>query len=895
MKKNLRSCVEQPQFGESVRLLDFSDPAVVSSSGLSPDPSRARTLLWRFSERDVVRFPLYRRDLSGSRFLTFSVWAVSGAGGTFSLRFESNDVADGAGCYACILPITHNGWNDYRVDLPFLAAEHDPAGWDRIDAVVLDAVAGGQSNRPETALSVGELTLWKGVAPYLYIKRPELKGAAVFSRTGAFAIVDRKRVPLAPDADLSVKPFELNGTVWVPMAPVAAVLGHTAVADNKAATLNFVYRRKKYTFTTESRYTEDGERKPLSFLPRAVRGTLFFPVDFVREFFRWRQTFTDPTGLLILSNRKQIFDRALESPFLWNLCAELTVARRNGREILDDVRRKTPTASRGRLLLLHDGWITLRKLCREDPVLSEQLRELKATCGRKSDVFSAEPVFSLPAASVTDRAAQYRLASGRVIRFAALYRLTGEKPYAERVWRETEALAALPSWNADTDLVSAAITAFGVAIGYDWCHPSWNESRKMKVERALLRFALRPGLDACCGRSAAWRQDPASSAQIHAGILASALVLADAYPETVYKVLDRAPANIAKCFSAYAPDGGFATGVGDWEKATGALVSVLSMLESACGTTYGLDSLPGFQQTALFGVIASTQHGAWHADHLPDTSFLPWFTQHYHTPIPAWIRRRELRTGQKSFHVRDLIFHVPVEENATVELPLDAVYRKAGLAVLRSDWSDRATCLTLHGGSNTIDRIADAGAIFMESEGEPFFTDAGTLTVEGEATGQNPFANAALLEVRGAADRAYAVVDLSEISPAILRGKRGVQLCGARQIAVVQDELTVRQPTTFLWNAVTPAKVAVLRTRYAILEQNGRRLICRFSGAAGKWEAEPIPETGLTRLFVRFRVNRAVRFAVFCKPYREAKDRNEPFYEVRPIAKWSESGEENSG
>ena len=89
-------------------------------------------------------------------------------------------------------------------------------------------------------------------------------------------------------------------------------------------------------------------------------------------------------GLAAAGEETEALLRALSGRFISpSPCGD---GSRNGREILDDVRRKTPTASRGRLLLLHDGWISLRKRCREDPVLSDQLRELKATCGRKSDV-----------------------------------------------------------------------------------------------------------------------------------------------------------------------------------------------------------------------------------------------------------------------------------------------------------------------------------------------------------------------------------------------------------------------------------------------------------------------------------------------------------------------------
>ena len=892
MRKNLRACVEQPVYGESQCLIDMSDPRV-GSAGMPADPVRSRTAVWRFGSAKRVRIPTDLYDLSAFRFLTFSAWAVSGAGGAFSLFLESGSQAEGQSGYLCTLPVTRNGWNDYRIELPFPAAVGNPAGWDRIGAVVFDCAASGQKNRAETVLSVGNLTLWNGLAPYLYARRPELKGAAVFSKTGSYAIVDRKRVSIAPDADLSVKPFERDGELWVPMAPIAAVLGHKAVADNKTETLNFIYRRKKYAFSAaRASYVADGETVPMNTRPASVGGTLFFPAEFVRSFFRWRQRFADVTGLVIFSNRKNIFDRSLESPFLWNLCAEVTLPHPSGRDVLDDLRRKSPNASRGRLIRTHEEWMSLRRVLKENAVPADRLKAFKEVYGKSSDAFRASPVFADSAEPTAERFAQ---ASERIAAFAALYRITGEKPYAERVATEGDALAALPAWNAENDPVGAASAALGMSLGYDWCRFAWSEARKMKWERAILRHAMRPWLDAETGKGKAWRSDRSEAPQIHAGALAAALALADAYPETSRRILDRVLSALAKCFAAYSPDGGYPEGVTAWEKATRALVLSLAMAQSACGKTYGLDALSGFAATAYFPLMATTKNGGWKTNgRETDLSFLPWFAEHYGMPLPAIDRPQDAESGRACPTVWDLIFGAGGETDAgKPALPLDAVWRRAGLVALRSDWGGEATFLSIHGGSNAFNGLADAGSFLLESEGERFFTESDPIgaynifSVEpSPETAQSQTANAALLAVRGSTDRAYTVVDTTETDPKILRGKRGALLTDRRRVAVIQDELTLAEPATVQWTAYTPAKVEVLRTRYAILEKNGKRLLCRISGAAGKWEAEPVAGTDLTRLTVRVAANGKMRLAVACRAYREGDDRKTPFYDLRPIGAW---------
>lgn len=889
MKKILRNCIEQPTYGERTDLFNPGDPGVAQTAGLLPDVNHAKTALWRFSERSRVRFPLNAQAFSAFRFFTFSVWSVSGAGGTFVLRLESDETLGGESGYTCLLPVTHNGWNNYRIELPFSGVSGEPLGWDFIRAVVLDCEIGGQSNRKDTVLSIGQMSLWKGNAPGLYTVRPELKGAAVFSKTGSFAIVNRTRVPVAPDGNLSAKPFEENGVLWLPMAPVAAVLGRKASADDRAQTLHFVYHRKAYRFGAQPFYMENGMRVELRFRPQFQGGTLFFPADFLASFFHWRQTFRDVTGLIILSNRKEIFNRELEGPFIRTLNAELTLSKQSGRQMLEDLRRRWDGSSRDRLLLTQEGWMNLRRACKSDPYAALLSEHLKAAYGKRSEAFSAKPVFAISEAPVFDKTT-VRKATDRILSFGALWRLTGDKAFAVRAAAEVEALAGT-DWKTKEDPATAASAARAVALWYDWSRTTADEAAKMRMERILLRGFLRPILDSYSEKTILWRSSPETAARVYEGLTAAAFVLSDAFPETTIRALEKITVGVPHyCVSCYAPDGGFAEGAGAWQNCTAALAGIFAMFTSCCGSTYGMDSLPGFVQTALFGTVVETSGGAWDPKNQNttclNTSFLPWFAA-FGDDLPARLRREEILSGKKQPDLWDLIYwSAPGKTagSAKAELPPDAVYRRAGLAVLRSGWEENAAILSLHGGCNAFDGIADAGAFALDFEGETFFAGACALLAEN---GQSPAANAVLLQARGAADRAFAVVDTEEIAKTIKRGKRGVCLLAGRTIAVVQDELTVSKPTNLVWTAYTPATVAKLRRRSVILEKNGKKLLCRIAGATAQWKAEPV-EGGLTKLTIALSVSGKARLAVACKAFAEGDDPNETFYTPEPISKWGE-------
>ncbi len=917
MKKNLKTCIEQPRFSDPVCVIDMNDYQKIESCGLIPDLKHKKSAHmsagWKFADRTRVRIPLDNPDLSAYRFLTFSVFAAEGCGGSFHIRFESDAEAEGESGYSQTLPICRNGWNDYRLELPFLHARGSIRGWDHIRAVVLDCAIGGQANKTETRLAIDSFYAWEASAPQIYVKMPELKGAAMFSKTAAYAVVDRKRIPIAPDSDPNARPFEQNNILWLPLAPIAAILGHRAIADNKAITLSFTYRRQSYVFYGNSTtYLCNGESAELPFRPAVRGGSLFFPMEFVRDFFRWRQCFTDPNGLVILSNRKSIFECGRDEDILWQLNAELTFVQPTAEEILEDLHRKIPNPDKGRLLLLPEEWMALRKLSKTDDFLRSMLDTWKTAYGTTSEIFRSEPVLAngVPEGTVLSDALSN--ASARILGFSSLFRLTGDKKYAERAGLECESLAALSSWDAEHSILTAARTGYAMAIGYDWCHTAWSEGKKALFERTMLRYAMRPAVEAYNGRLRMWRVGSAESAEINCSILALALSLSDIYPETSLKLLRHVLRNLTPSFAAYAPDGGYAEGVGAWERATRSLVLSIAMLESATGKSYGLSNAPGFASTARFPIYTETENGAWNyhdrSDAPIDTAVLGWFAGYTGNESYAWLRRRDLLSGKKLPNLLDFVWYRPVAEDQSPAFPLDSLYRRAGLVSFRTGFSAEDTFFGIHGGKNN-ERGGelDAGSFLLEMGGERFFVELGgcdALPVmlrrraEGQNTiaidppdepmpDQNPDAIVPIVAARSSEGHAYAVLELSSISDKLLRGKRGILLTGNRSVAVVQDELTLSEPALVVWNAYTRASIRHLSARTVILEQNGKLLLCRLNGAGGaRFEAIPVGADNLTRLAVSANADGKFRMSVACKLYRDDEDRNERFYEPKPISSW---------
>ncbi len=918
MKKNLRSLIETVTPGNFACLVDMNQYDMIEGSGMTPDlghkKSAHMSAAWNLLRDHSVSIPMGGSDLSGYRYLTFSVYSMGAAGTSFRLLFDSSMVGEGKNGYACTVEVPREGWNDYRIELPFMHTVRDASGWNNIGSITMEYLSGIPADAKRATLCFDNFYVWDTYAAPLYTKMPELKGAALFTRTGKFAIVDRKRIPNAIDG-ADAKPYEENGVLWLPMAPVAAGVAHLPIVDNRAGTLSFTYRRKKYVFTAnEPIITVDGERMQLAFRPVLREGTLFFPADFVREFFRWRQIYTDQMGLIVLSNRKNIFQPGRDDKTVWQLIADMTFLRPDGERILNDLHRRFPNPTRGRLLFSYEELMQIRRNAKEEPVLKEYVTALKSQYGVGSAAYQSLPISALLPREGQMLADDLIASADKILAFSTLYRVTGDKKYSERAAAECVALADFTDWGSAM-MSTVGTVALSVAICYDWCHHVWSESRKAVVERAMLRNAMRPGLECYDGKRRMWIMGGTAAAVVNAGMLAMALALADIYPETAHKLLDRILRNVEPCFASYAPDGGYAEGVAAWEKSFRSLSLIIAMLEKACGEDYGLFSAPGFAATAYFPMCTETANGAWNYHNSTatptDTSMMFWLSGKLQNQLPAWMRRQHLLSGRKTVHPFDILFYTPVDDSQNPRRPMDAVYRKAGLAAMRSGWGREDLFLGLHGGSNAeVNGDLDAGSILFDAGGVRFFCEIGGRTdlpvmlrrravgqntliidpTEEPAPDQNPDAKAPIIEMRGAADRVYAVVDMSETNDAILRAKRGVMLTDHRSTAVIQDEVVLKAPGKLLWTVYTPAAVTLSGgNKTAKLEKDGKILLCKLGGLGGaKFATETLDGTDITRLYIEAEVKTRFRLSVAASLISANEPTTKKLYENKPISSWGE-------
>ena len=140
--------------------------------------------------------------------------------------------------------------------------------------------------------------------------------------------------------------------------------------------------------------------------------------------------------------------------------------------------------------------------------------------------------------------------------------------------------------------------SLAVALGYDWLYDALSEDDRRTIRDALARSGLAAGM-----RGGWWARAGNNWGQVcRAGMIAAALVLADdeSLRRDCERMVRESVAALPVSMKAMAPDGCYPEGPGYWHYGVSFNVYAIAMLESACGTDFGLSSLPGFWKTAEY-------------------------------------------------------------------------------------------------------------------------------------------------------------------------------------------------------------------------------------------------------------------------------------------------------
>lgn len=535
-----------------------------------------------------------------------------------------------------------------------------------------------------------------------------------------------------------------------------------------------------------------------------------------------------------------------------------------------------------RLLARAEDFRRLHDLIVAEPAVAEWAKSIRAEADRLLEAPPSE--YAIPDGKRL--LATSRQVLERATTLGLYFRLSEDRRYAERLWRELEAAAKFKDWNPSHFLDTAEMTA-AFAIGYDWLHAEWTPAQRATLRQAIVDKGLTPSL-------AIYRKDKGWAASEHnwnqvcnGGMTLGALAVIQDSPALAGEILERAIATVPRAMKHFAPDGAWGEGPGYWDYAAKYNVLMLAALDSAFGKDFGLSQIPGFEKAGDFpihttGPLGRSFNYADAGEGAAGGSHLLWLATKFKRPDWAAWRIARVNGGVGIGKNRplakpdalDFLWGAEwlAQKPSIGDLPNARHFRGADVVTMRSAWNDpEATFVGFKGGDNKVNHgHLDLGSFVLDADGRRWASDLGadnynlpgyfgknrwdfyrcraegqnTLVINPDAEpDQDPRAVAPITRFASSDTRHFAIADLSAgYAKSATRVHRGIEMRG--RVVLVQDEIATREPSEVWWFMHTLADVSVDGVT-ATCTLDGRSLKVRILSPAGATfqvlPAEPLP------------------------------------------------------
>ncbi|GAB3919200.1 heparinase II/III domain-containing protein [Larkinella terrae] len=528
----------------------------------------------------------------------------------------------------------------------------------------------------------------------------------------------------------------------------------------------------------------------------------------------------------------------------------------------------------------------------------------------------------------------------RIFFLSYAWRMTQQENYLRRAEKELIAISGFSDWNPSHFLDVGEMT-MAVAIGYDWLYYGLSEQSRQIIKTAILKNGIEPSLDSKYNN---WLNVSNNWNQVcNAGMAYGALAIFEDQPQLARNIINRAISSVVLPMNDYKPDGAYPEGYSYWGYGTSFNVMLISALEKAFGSDYGLAAQSGFLKTAAYleNMTGPTGNAFNYSDSglaggLESAMF--WFSNKLKDPSLLWVERNHLLNDGANRFVKDRLLPSVMLWSAGVGIssmkePKELMWVGAGktpVALMRSSWTDPAAIfLGVKGGSPSMNHAhMDAGSFVMDADGVRWAMDFGMQDYESlESKGVDLWnkkqdsqrwqvfrynnythntltINDKMQQVAGDAliissskNPAFmnAVTDLTSIyNQSVLKAVRGVALVNKAYV-VVRDELeTAPAETAVRWTMLTPADVKLVGKNRAELTKDGKKLILEVREPANvelkTWSTAPphtydAPNPGTIRVGFEIKVpaNSKTALTVLLIPEKAAKTARE---KVKPLSAW---------
>ncbi|MEK4909398.1 heparinase II/III domain-containing protein [Niallia sp. FSL M8-0099] len=528
--------------------------------------------------------------------------------------------------------------------------------------------------------------------------------------------------------------------------------------------------------------------------------------------------------------------------------------------IINDLKRVSPNKKHPRLLATSEDFEKIKESLKTDSNLKRWYKELTINANNLLE----KPIVTYEKSDGVRLLPISRTVLDRTLTLSLMYRLSGNKLYAERAWKELELVSdrkRFYDWNPSHFLDTAEMAA-AVGIGFDWLYDYLNQNQKEILKNSIINNALIPALkvynnDNNAGIPVFWKYENNNwNTVCNSGILISALAIVDETINTQkisIEVIQNALSSVKNSLLAYGDDGGTEEGPVYWSYATKYAAILLSTLEKSLGTDYNFTKIKGLSETGYYPIYTTGNGGLFNIgdsndNNLGNLSQLFWFSNKYNKPELSY---RALKT----YSPLNMIWYRPKEEK-NYPLPLDKMFNgSAGIVTMRSSWDSKSSFVGIHAGDNQASHgDLDIGTFVIDALGERWAIDLGmdnynlpgyfdkkskrwnyyrkraegqnTLVINpDEGPDQNIFAKGKIIDFTSKKNEASTLIDMTDAYKNAKSIQRRASLINDRNDILIEDNIKLSTPSEIYWFMHTRANIGLSVDRKTAILVMGEKFI----------------------------------------------------------------------
>ena len=643
--------------------------------------------------------------------------------------------------------------------------------------------------------------------------------------------------------ELDVAPEVVNDRTHIPLRSVSEAFDMTVDWDDAAKTATIKNDQYIVIFKNgDAGYSVNGTQKQMDTVPYIKDDSMMIPLRFLAEAIGKKVTYQYPQ-LITIGDAENFITRDNNKYIFNELLSSIIYERPSSEQILSDIE-----ANGG---IRHPGILGISDKYSFAVNQYKQGIEPYKTWGDKI-IDKADTYLDKALVNPDDYAdanvflTASRNASEPMLNCSMAYLLTGNEKYAQRAWKEMDNVCGFTTWYPDHFLNVGEMTA-GVAISYDMLYSYLTEEQKDKAKAAVAELGLaqaKKNYDDPSEYCSDWSHtgfwvvlNTNWNLVCNGGIITGALMLADdpAYSELAGEILESAVRSEEYGLMNMLPEGGWDEGMTYWSFAMRYFVMGMSALETATGKDYGFKDTPSLDMTGyypfrLFGAFKdyNFHDSEWMSRMSAASNAIFFLADWYNDEKLNSIKYDNMRRYDYS-DVQSMIYFNPDLYKPGESISLDGYVKEVESGSFRQAWNnEEAAALMFHGA----DVIAghghiDVGSFVFDADGERWAIDLGpeNYTVPGyfddnqrytyyrtraeghnvvvinpdRSGGQSPGGKGVVTEFVTKPKGGYAVMDLSSAYDSAKEYKRGYLFTGNRNVAIVQDEITMTKPSELYW------------------------------------------------------------------------------------------------